>query len=275
MSRKALATIALVAAGWMAGGIASPAAEKAAPDKAAVDAAFDALKTFDWGSDRKVLRPLEDAVVVSHGDAAARRSLESRLAAVVKSGAPRAAKDFACRQLSLIGTAASVPTLAANLADKDLSHMARYALERIPGPEPAAALREALPKLSGRTQAGVIVSLGVLRDASSVTALAGLLSSADAEVAAAAATSLGAIGTPEAVTAVNNFQKSAPQQLRPIVANACLAGAEQLLAAGKKAEAMAVYKTLVGPEQPKHVRLAATRGMLAAAGKKPQKEAKP
>ena len=36
----------------------------------------------------------------------------------------------------------------------------------------------------------------------------------------------------------------------------------------EKAEAIAVYKSLAGPKQPKHVRLAATRGLLAAAGKK-------
>ena len=39
--------------------------------------------------------------------------------------------------------------VVALLADKDLSHMARYVLERVPGPEPATALREALPKLVG------------------------------------------------------------------------------------------------------------------------------
>ena len=35
------------------------------------------------------------------------------------------------------------------------------------------------------------------------------------------------------------------------------------------AQALAIYKGLAGADQPKHVRLAATRGMLACAGKKP------
>ena len=91
------------------------------------------------------------------------------------SGLSRAAKDFACRTLTVIGTAASVPALAALLADAELSHMARYALERIPAPEAAAALRDALPKLSGKLKIGVIGSLGVRRDEASVPALAALL----------------------------------------------------------------------------------------------------
>ena len=46
--------------------------------------------------------------------------------------------------------------------------MARYALERIPAAAAAAALRDALPKLTGTLKVGVIGSLGVRRDAASV-----------------------------------------------------------------------------------------------------------
>jgi HEAT repeat protein len=282
--------VAMAVAGWMMGGAlalaakapvnaervdATAAAEKAVPDrtppdKTAVDAAFEALKAFDWGSERKSLRPLEDAVMLSHTDAAARKDLESRLVAVVKSDAPSAAKDFACRQLSLIASAGAVPALAALLSHEELSHISRSALERIPGPEAVAAMREALPKLGGRAQAGVIVSLGSRRDAQSTAALVGLLAGqGDDEVAAAAATSLGAIGTPEAVIAVSRFLKDAPAKLRPVVADACLVGAERLLASGKTQESLAVYKSLIGPEQPRQIRMAATRGMLAASGEKP------
>ena len=40
------------------------------------------------------------------------------------------------------------------LPDENLSHMARYALERIPAPEAAQALRDAVPDLSGRLKIG-------------------------------------------------------------------------------------------------------------------------
>jgi HEAT repeat protein len=268
MSRKQLLAVAVVVS-WAVGAVLPlTAADKpAAPDKAAVDSAFDALKKFDWGGEMKVLRPLEDAVVFAQSDAAARKDLEARLVAVAKDG-PRGAKDFALRQLSLIATADSVPAMAALLADKELSHMARYVLERVPGPEGVGAMRDALAKLGGRQQVGVIVSLGARRDVASVSALTALLANADLDVAAAAAKSLGTIGTPEAVTAVSGLVKTGPEKIRPVVADACLAGAERLLAAGKSAEALAVYKSLIGPEQPKPVRVAATKGMVAATGKK-------
>lgn len=247
---------------------AASGADQPKLDKAAVDKAFEALATYDWGTDRNLLNPIDDAVVATSGDAAARRELETRLAAVLRSGASRAAKDFACRTLRTVGTAESVPALAALLADKDLSHMARYALERMPAPEAAAALRDALPKVSGPVKVGVIGSLGVRRDAASVGALAGLLSDADKQVACAAAAALGTIGTPEAGAALGALLGQASQEAKPAAADACLACAERLLADGKKPEAVALYKALNAEDQPKHVRLAATRGLLAAAGKK-------
>ena len=132
-------------------------------------------------------------MIASHNDAAARTDLENRLVAVLKSDVSRDAKDFACRKLMIIGTAASVPTLASLLSDKDLAHMARFALERIPAPQAAQALREALPKLNGSLKIGVISSLGVRRDAESVAPLAKLLTDSDPAVARAAAIALGDI----------------------------------------------------------------------------------
>ncbi len=195
----------------------------------------------------------------------ARQDLETRLAAVLPTDVSRDAKDFVCRKLMVIGTAASVPALAALLPDKELSHMARYALERIPAAEAAQALRDALPKLSGALQVGVIGSLGVRQDAASVPALAALLGDADAAVAGAAAYALGDIRTAEAV---KSLAKATPSDTaaKAAVTDGSLACAEGLLASGQKAEALAVYKRFVGAGQPKHVRLAATRGMLACAG---------
>jgi HEAT repeat protein len=237
-------------------------------DKAAVDKAFETLKTYDWGTDRKLLNPIDDAMAATYGDAAARKALETRLAAVLAAGASRAAKDYVCRALKTIGTAESVPALAALLPDKDLSHMARYALERIPAPEAAQAMRDALPKVTGALKVGVIGSLGARRDSVSAAALAALLTDSDKAVACAAACALGNIGGLEAAKALGAVAKTAPEGVKPAVADACLACAEHLLADGKKVEAISLYQSLSGEDQPKHVRLAATRGLLAAAGKK-------
>lgn len=229
-----------------------------------LDQAFDALKTFDWGGDYNALKPIDEAVVETHGDAAARSELEEQLAALLATGISRAAKDYVCRKLMVIGTAASVPALSALLPDADDSHLARYALERIPAPEAAKALRDALPELDGELKIGVISSLGVRQDAASVPALAMLLSDSDAAVAQAAAQALGAIRSEEAAEALTGSDVNADAEADAI--DATLACAEAVLAAGNKTKALALYRGLAGGDQPKHVRLAVTRGMLACAG---------
>lgn len=246
---------------------------KGAPDAAALDKAFENLKTFNWGPDiprfHELLGAIEDAVPASHGDEAARKVLETRLAAVLGTGASRAAKDYVCRKLTIIGTTASVPALAALLPERELSHMARYALERIQAPEAAEALREALAKTSGAEKAGVAGSLGARRDTESVSDLSVLLSDSDELVALAAATALGDIGTVEAAKALQEAataQEAAPAggPVRLRIADAQLTAAEKLLAADDRAAAKKVYTSLLASPV-KHVKLAATRGVLMAA----------
>src|SRR5579872_7134132 len=138
-----------------------------------LDAAFDALKKYDWGTDRAPVAPIETAVATAHGKADAQKDLETRLLAALTSDISRDAKDFVCRMLTLVGSAASAPALAGLLADENHSHMARYALERIPAAEAAQALREAVSKVNGTLKIGVISSLGSRRDASAVSVLGG------------------------------------------------------------------------------------------------------
>ena len=231
-----------------------------------LDQAFEALKTYDWGAERNALNPINDAVLSSRNDAAARLELETKLAAALKTEISRDAKDFVCRKLMLMGSAACVPTLAELLGNKELSHMARFALERIPGPEAAQALRDALGKIAVPLKIGVLSSLGQRRDAASVPAIAGLLGDAEASIARAAAMALGAIRTSEAAKALASA-KPAHAETQPAITDASLSCAEGLLTAGNKGEALGIYKSLLGEGQPKHVKLAATRGMLACAGK--------
>lgn len=230
----------------------------------AVDKAFAALPTYDWGVDRAVLVPLEDAVVAAHDNAQQRIDLEKKLTAVLSSDAPAAAKVFVCRQLSLIGGADSVPVLARLLGDAKLSHMARYALQRIPNESAGNALRDALSRVDGSLRIGVISSLGARRDAGSVPMLKELLSDSDRATQKAAAAALGSIGNEVAAASLGDAFTDAKPDQQAFLADPYLACAERLLKEGKKTEALAIYKRLNRPELPKHVRLAATRGMLNA-----------
>jgi HEAT repeat protein len=230
-----------------------------------LDQAFAALNTYDWGQDRTALNPIDQAVVDTHGDAAARSKLEIRLATVLQTGVSRAAKDFICRKLRVVGSTESVSMLAELLPQKEHSHMARYALERIPTPAAAQSLRDALPKLEGDLKIGVIGSLGVRQDEASVPSLGQLVASDNPAVACSAADALGAIRSPDAAKAL---AAAKPQQAaNGAVANALLSCAEALLASGNKADAQVIYTTLSSGGQPKQVRVAATRGLLACVGK--------
>lgn len=231
-----------------------------------LDQAFEALQTYDWGADRHALDPIDQQIIASHGVPAARKRLEKRLAAALSDNLSHDAKQFLCRKLMQVGTADCVPALAKLLTDEKLSHMARYALERIDDPAAADALRTALPKASGELQAGIASSLGSRRDEASVPHLGKLLNDSDQTVARAAALALGAIGSSAAAEALT--QANADAQLQAAVADASLACAEALASNGGKSQATQIYKRLAAADQPKHIKLAATRGMLAAANRK-------
>ena len=102
-----------------------------------LDEAFATLKQYDWGSDMAPLAQIEEAVAMSYGQADVRRDLESRLIAILRSDVSRDAKDYVCRKLAIVGSADAVPTLESLLGEKEYSHMARMALERMPAPEAA------------------------------------------------------------------------------------------------------------------------------------------
>ena len=223
--------------------------------------AFEALKEYDWGTDRAPLAPIDDAVAASHGNAAARKDLEKQLLKWLETDISRDAKDYICRKLSLVGSAESVPPLSKMLGLENHSHMARFALERIPGSEATKALADAVSSVSSVLKVGVISSIGTRRDASSIAALVSSLGSPDALVAKAAARALGQIGTTEAATALGNAKPS------PEVFDARFTCAEMLLANNQIEDAKKIYRSLSLDYQPKLVRLAATRGILACAAK--------
>ncbi len=196
------------------------------------------------------------AAVTSVAPLARAQTSEADLLAVLKSDAPQERKADACRDLARVGTQASVAPLAALLGDEKLAHMARYGLETIPGSAVDGALRAALGQLKGRQLVGVINSLGVRRDAQAVAPLAQLLGAADADVAAAAAMTLGKLGTPPAVAALRQALGKVP------------AAADGLLRCAEAApeQAVALYDAVRTAPVPRHVQMAATRGAILARG---------
>lgn len=230
-----------------------------------LDSALEALKKFDYGTDLNALNPIEDAITSSHGKPDERKDLEAKLVAALQGEISADARQYLCRKLAVVGSAACVGALAGLLTNAESSHMARFALERIPAPEAAAALRDALPKASGQVKIGIISSVGGRRDNAAVAALGALLKDSDASIARAAALALGAIGSSDAVGVLQGALQAGGSPATVI--DALLSCAESLLAANKLADAGAIYKSFAQEGQPRLVRLAGTRGLLAVASK--------
>ena len=234
-----------------------------------LDQALEALKTYQWGVDPKAVKSIQDAVVATHGDAGARKKLESTLVAVLSTDVPRAAKDTVCRALKTIGTAHSVPALAKLLHDEKLSHMARHALQTIDAPEAAKALVAALDKAPKKIKIGIISSLGARGEGVPVAPLAKALSDKDADISTAGALALGAIGSADAVKTLKSAKVTDTNWAKPsvkiAVCDAMLQCAENMLAHGKKADAKAIYGMVLKIGTTKAAKIAADLGVKASA----------
>ncbi len=108
---------------------------------------------------------------------------------------------------------------------------------------------------------GLISSIGVWGEAASVAPLKGVLIDADVPTVVAAATALGAIGSPEAGSALAAAKPSSGT--KGAIADAWLICAENLLAAGKKTAAKAAYERLLKGEPSQSVKVAAELGLKA------------
>jgi HEAT repeat protein len=231
-----------------------------------LEQSFELLKAYKLGDDSTVLVPIEDAVVGVQGNMANRAALERRLVATLTPAYSNVARSFACRQLALIGTPASVRALAPLVLEEEVSVHARNALEHIPGAESEKALRDALGQAKGRTRIGVINSIAARRDAASTPVLIKILGE-EPESAAAAAKALGEIGTPEAAKALVAARGKGTAPVQQAVVDGTLLCAERLVVAGQRTQAIALLEGLTEASQPEHVRVAAKRAMSAMARK--------
>jgi len=118
--------------------------------------------------------------------------------------------------------------------------------------------------LQGKLAVGVINSIAVRRDVKAVSGLVKKLKDEDPEVASAAAVALGRIGGAEAAEALNQSLASAPDAVRPAIAQGCILCAEKLLAQGKSADAVKLYDAVRAANVPRQKMLEATRGAILA-----------
>lgn len=250
--RLALPTAALAAMALMA--------SNAPVWAAAGDDPFDALRNYTYGDNRAVLQALQQRVNDSRSGTAARQDTEARLLGVLDSDATQDAKEFVCAQLRVVGTAHSVPTLAALLDGEDLAFAARAALERIPAAEAGQALLDALPKTTGPQRIGLIASLGNRRERSAVQTLTECLNDPEMGVREAAALALAEIANTGARDALIQAAEALPGQTYN---RALLRCAARLREDGDADQAASLYDQLYRSDGPAAMRAAGLTGLLA------------
>jgi HEAT repeat protein len=218
------------------------------------DALLREVAAYRYGQSREPLSQLDDRVRNSLADPDNRREMERRLVALVESDATVEAREFACRQLRRIGTAAAVPALARLLDDSRLGDMALFALASIPDAEATDALSAALATSEGRLRVGLIDSLA--RRGVKDPGFARLAEGDDPEAAAAATWALGRTGDLDDAWRILEARDSS------------LEGREAALAIAERsgADAEPVFRRLLAAREPATVRVAALRGIVRLRG---------
>jgi hypothetical protein len=171
-------------------------------------------------------------------------------------------KAIAMKKLAFTGGKEVVPVVTPLLSHPELACYARFCLEPNPDPSVDEALRANLPKLKGRLQIGVITTIGVRKDVKALDALTRLMDDSDAEVAGAAAASIGQIGGPQSAKVLQAALAKTQAPIFPVVARATLQCVETLVASNKP-RAVEIYTQLSGTSMPEPVRRAALRWLNA------------
>jgi hypothetical protein len=232
------------------------------PAARAASAELEALRQYESGRDVAALRHYEQLVAQAVDDLAKRKLVEADLAQVLTGQATFEAKRFACTQLAIIGTAASVSATAGLIESEETVGIACLALATNPSAEAGQALRQAVGRLKGQALVQVINTLGTRRDAEIVSALQPWTAGDDLAVAGAAYLALGKIATEPARSALTDARR----QNRPAVADAVAAGsflaAEQLLVTNRRDEAVRIYDDLLAPGHADQVRRGAFEALV-------------
>jgi hypothetical protein len=121
------------------------------------------LGTVEYGGDRTMVSTIER--VILDADPSQYPGFEEKLLKIaVDPACTEAGYGFVCRLLSLIASKKSVSTLKGKLtgANESVAFLTRMVIERVPGPEADAALREAAAgKAKGREAEGIAGAVAV------------------------------------------------------------------------------------------------------------------
>ena len=196
----------------------------------------------------------------------ARAELAGAIASQLAGDRPKGVKKYLIEQLQVAGGKEVVKALGKALLDPELCDPAARALAAIRRGA-AEELLAALPRARGRSRLSIIKKLAVLRAEAAGKAFREALADDDPDIRIAAAWGIARIAAADAAEALLNCAAAHKGWERTNQTDACMVLAENLLTAGKKTAAAAIYarlqKTCTDPSE-RHVREAAERGLAAA-----------
>ena len=233
----------------------------------AIQAAVTAVARYDYGQRRTPLVALEKLINATYGDREARTRMEAAMVELLDSNATVAAKQFVCKKLWIMGTAASIPALEKLLVGSDpvLAEAACYALRTQESELAGAALRRAIAKAKGTSLAAIVTLLGDKRDAAAVSRIGPVCMSEDEVVSSAAIAALGKIASPDAVDALSQMHQGQHRGRRANASHALLQCGQELEKRRELAAARRVYGLLTGDSEASHVRRGAQAGVQRCA----------
>jgi len=227
-----------------------------------VDELLEKLSSYQFGQSREVLTELSTLIRFAYRSPEVLYDIENRMIEFLETDATLAAKQFICRQLSMIGTENAIPILSEMLLDSATSDMSRYALERIPSDNVDSALRNALPKTNGLIKIGIINTLGQRQDPGSVSLIGNLIYDPNPEIAKASVAALGQISDPDATAVLTEAKDKTSGELRMLVLDAYLNCADQFMINGESSRAFPIFQQLYTPEEPIQIQTGALRGLV-------------
>jgi len=178
---------------------------------------------------------------------------------------PKGVQAFLLQELQTAGGKESAEAIGKLLTDEDLTDWAARALVSI-GDGAVEQFRAALPQARGKSRLTVLQNLGVLCDAKSADAMRAAMADADREIRLAAAMGLAKIGDAASADLLLKAADGPQGWERMQMTKFCLVLAENLAAAGRKADAAKIYAhlrdTRKDPSE-KYICEAAERGLAA------------
>jgi hypothetical protein len=241
-----------------------------AAGKDGVSAVVAMLKAVDDGADYKARYFIHVLAqyVGRPGKEAARAVFVDALASQLGGERPKGVQGYVARQLQVIGGKECAPALGKLLPDPELCEDAAQALLAIRAGA-VEEFRKALPELKGGPRLTVLQALGVLADAASAEAMKAALGDADREMRLVGGWGLARVGDAASLDAVLKAADVEAGYERIKATSSALLLAENLLAAGKKAEAAKIYthlKATRSDASEAYVAEVAAEGLVKAGG---------